>query len=148
MWYGSSVQCKTSQQHAVSVCPRGGREGQKQCLSNRSQRRRQSVSMSMFTTEMHRQALKDLQTLHTPTPLPQENRRENLVIFNRSAAHTVALLLQRFSTSALWSFLWKWWWLTDKQRELALTSTGYFPENLWQSNEEKCDLNLTNFIMQ
>lgn len=63
IWLLSTVQnitatCSESQR---------GTEGQKQCLSIIHK------DGEMFTTEMHRQALKDLQTLHTPTPLLRDH---------------------------------------------------------------------------
>lgn len=55
MWYGSSVQCKTSQQHAVSVCPREeGLKDQKKktVLKHHSQRwkRRENALLGTWNT--------------------------------------------------------------------------------------------------
>lgn len=63
MWYGSSVQCKTSQQHAVSVCPR--EEGLKD-----QKKKKNSVKASFTKMEKTGKCivrhLKHLQILHTP----------------------------------------------------------------------------------
>lgn len=62
MWYGSSVQCKTSQQHAVSVCPR--EEGLKD-----QKKKKNSVKASFTKMEKTGKCivrhLKHLQILHT-----------------------------------------------------------------------------------
>lgn len=83
---------------------------------------------------MHRQALKDLQTLHTPTLLPRhreagKQKGASFYFQQVGSTHRRPPPLTLFYLSSLVIFV-KNSRLTDEHRGLVLTSSGCFPENL------------------